>query len=73
MKKLPIVLLLSFTLNSCATVFGGRVDDCQRTKPAPGQPSRKVRPVALIANILFFWPGVIVDLATHQIYKPCGK
>ena len=47
------------------------VSECQRTRPAAGQPSRAVRPVALIANVLLFWPGAIVDFATGAIYAPC--
>lgn len=60
-------------LSSCATVFGGRVTEAQRTKPVDGQPSRAIRPVALIADILLFWPGTIVDFATGAIYKPENK
>jgi UPF0716 family protein affecting phage T7 exclusion len=58
---------------SCATVFGGTVSDCQKTKPAAGEPARSVRAGALIANILLFWPGLIVDFATGAAYKPCDK
>jgi hypothetical protein len=61
----------SILFNSCATVFGGQVSDCQRTKPSVGEPSRKVRAGALIADVLLFWPGAIVDFATGAIYKPC--
>ena len=60
-------------LSGCATVFGGRVSEAQRTKPATGEPSRAIRPVALIADIVLFWPGVIVDFATGAIYKPVPK
>ena len=74
MKKLKpaiAVLLIACTaLSSCATVFGGHVNAYQRTKPAPGQPSRQVRAGALIADILLFTPGLIVDFATCAIYKP---
>ncbi len=77
MKKVLLnvvgVLLIAATLSSCATVFGGKVSACQKTKPAAGQPSRDVRVGALVADILLFWPGVIVDFATGAIYKPCGK
>jgi hypothetical protein len=74
-KPLLALTIVSMMLlsTSCATVFGGRVTDCQRTKPAQGEPARKVRAVALIADIVLFWPGVIVDFATHAIYKPCDK
>ncbi len=72
--KLIAVLLMAVTLlPSCATVFGGQVTTCQRTKPAPGEPARPVRAVALIADVLLFWPGAIVDFATGAIYKPCNK
>jgi hypothetical protein len=72
MKKcLPLVFSV-FLFSSCATVFGGKTGDCQRTKPAAGQPSRKVRPVPLIADIILFLPALIVDFATGAIYKPCN-
>lgn len=61
------------SLSSCATVFGGPVSSYQKTKPAPGQPQRDVRVGALIADIILFWPGTIVDFATGAIYKPQGK
>lgn len=67
------MLLIVATLSSCATVFGGQVSECQRTKPAAGQPARAIRAGALIADVLLFWPGVIVDFATGAIYKPCNK
>ncbi len=63
--------LIAASLSSCATVFGGRVTDCQRTRPAAGQPTRSIRAGALIADIILFWPGTIVDFATGAIYKPC--
>lgn len=77
MKKLILnciaIAIISTSLTSCATVFGGKVSDCQRTKPTAGEPARKVRAGALIANIVLFWPGLIVDFATGAIYKPCDK
>lgn len=71
--KISVIILIAASLSSCATVFGGPVSACQRTKPAAGQPSRQVRAGALIADILLFWPGAIVDFATGAIYKPCLK
>lgn len=62
-------LCLSASLTSCATLFGGRVTEHQRRKPLPGEPQRQVRPVALIADILF-WPALIVDFGTGAIYRP---
>ncbi len=67
------MLIIAATLSSCATVFGGKVSECQRTKPAEGQPARAIRAGALVADILLFWPGAIVDFATGAIYKPCDK
>jgi hypothetical protein len=67
------MVVIAATLSSCATVFGGSVSQCQKTKPAVGEPARSVRAVALIADILLFWPGAIVDFATGAIYKPCNK
>lgn len=77
MKKLSIkflaALILVSSLSSCATVFGGKVTPAQKRTPIPGEPSRAIRPVALIADILLFWPGLILDFATGAIYKPEGN
>ena len=54
-------------------VFGGKVTQAQRTPPKAGEPTRPVRAVALIADIVLFWPGLIVDFATSAIYKPGGN
>ena len=70
-KICTFLITLSVLLPSCATILGGPVSECQRTKPAPGEPAREIRAGALIADILLFWPGVIVDFATGAIYKPC--
>lgn len=74
MKKISLSLLLAIVLSSsmssCATVFGGKVTSAQRTKPVPGQPSRRIRAFAMIADILLFPAGLIVDFATGAIYKP---
>ncbi|OAQ39652.1 hypothetical protein A5893_08695 [Pedobacter psychrophilus] len=71
-KQLSILSLavLLLSMSSCATVFGGKVTDAQRTKPAAGQPSREIRTGALIADILLFLPGLAVDFATGAIYRP---
>ena len=66
-------ICISFLFSSCATVFGGRVSDLQRTKPKEGEPARAIRGGALVADILLFWPGTIVDFATGAIYKPINK
>jgi hypothetical protein len=77
MKKLKqgliamALVVALINLSSCATVFGGQVSECQRTKPAAGQPSRQIRAAALVCDIVLFWPGIIVDFATNAIYRPC--
>jgi len=71
MKNLSVLLIAVVCFSSCATVFGGKVSSCQRTKPATGEPSRQVRVGALIADVILFLPGAIVDFATGAIYKPC--
>jgi hypothetical protein len=58
-------------MSSYATVFGDRVTEYQRTKPAPGQPAREVRAGVLIADVIVFWSGAIVDFVTGAIYRPC--
>jgi len=76
-KKLALLALatttLSGSLSSCATVFGGPVTAYQKTKPAPGAPQRDLRIGALVADVLLFWPGTVVDFATGAIYKPLPR
>ncbi|AKD57912.1 hypothetical protein [Spirosoma radiotolerans] len=73
-KKITVLALAAITvsssLTSCATVFGGRVTDHQKRKPLPGETQREVRVGALIADVLLFWPGAVVDFATGAIYRP---
>lgn len=70
-----MLFLLAATciLQSCATVFGGPITDCQTHCPRHGEPKRKIRPVALIADIItdpfIYLP---IDFATGAIYKPCN-
>ena len=76
MKKIlstAAVIVLCMAVTGCATVFGGQVTAYQKTKPGPGEPQREVRVGALIADILLFWPGTIIDFATGAIYKPEKK
>jgi len=70
LQRVIAVLFLSLMMTSCATVFGGKVTDYQKTKPAAGQQQRQVRVGALIADLLLFWPGAVIDFATGAIYKP---
>lgn len=68
--KTVAVVLIALSVTSCATVFGGKITQYQKNKPAPGQAQRQIRVGALIADIVLFWPGTIVDFATGAIYKP---
>ena len=70
MKNVIAIGLVAIMMSSCATVFGGKVTDYQKTTPKAGEQQRQVRVGALIADILLFWPGTIVDFATGAIYKP---
>lgn len=73
MKKMRNVIaigLIAIMMSSCATVFGGKVTSYQKTKPKVGEEQRQIRVGALVADILLFWPGAIVDFATGAIYKP---
>lgn len=67
-----IALTIASSLSSCATVFGGKITQAQRTPPKAGEPRRAVRAVPLIADIVLFWPGLVVDFITGAIYKPEG-
>lgn len=74
MKKIlaSITLTALILMNSgCATVFGGKITECQRTKPQAGQPQRQVRVAALVIDILCGIIPLAVDFGTHAIYKPC--
>jgi len=64
------VLLIAILFSSCATVLGGKITDHQKRKPLDGEPQRDVRVVALVADIILFWPFAVVDFATGAIYKP---
>jgi hypothetical protein len=74
MKKLfsfICLLALLIEFSSCATLVGGQVTTYQRTKPVPGRPSREVKVVPLVCDIIFLGGvGIIVDFATGAIYKP---
>ena len=72
-KRICIVFIaLTLLLSSCATILGGQITECQRTKPAPGQPSREIRAGFLIVDIIFLAiPFTVVDFITGAIYKPC--
>ena len=69
--QIAALVLITVSFSSCATVFGGQVSECQKTAPTAGKPARALRTGALIADVVLFWPGAVVDFATGAIYKPC--
>ena len=73
MNKKALLFLLSgcLLMQSCATIFGGPISDCQQKKPAQGEPRRKIRPIPLAADIIIYAPATAVDFLTGAIYKPC--
>jgi hypothetical protein len=70
MKSIIIVGVIVITMSSCATTLGGEVTAHQKIIPKAGEEQREVRVVALIADVIIFWPLAIVDFATGAIYKP---
>ena len=72
MKKLFLLAACCIMLSSCATVFGGKISECQKTKPAPGKPKRELRVPVLLIDIFTGGLWTIVDFADGAIYKPCA-
>ena len=70
-KILALGLLFAVILSSCATILGGRVTECQKTKPLPGKPQREIRVGALLADCVLGFVWLAVDFGTGAIYKPC--
>jgi hypothetical protein len=75
MKKTLFALVLAcFILESCATIFCGKISTCQKTKPTAGEPHRQLRVVPFILDsFTTFFVGLIVDFETGAIYKPCDS
>lgn len=73
LTKCLIAIIVASSLSSCATVFGGKITQAQRTPPKAGEPKRAIRAVPLIADIVLFLPGLAVDFITGAIYKPEGN
>lgn len=71
MKKLICFSLLAVIgLNSCGTICGGKITDCQKHKPVAG--SREIRPAALAFDILTGGVlALVVDFADGAMYRPC--
>jgi hypothetical protein len=71
--KCMLAIIIATSFSSCATIFGGKITQAQRTAPKAGEPKRAVRAVPLIADIVLFLPGLAVDFITGAIYKPEGN
>jgi hypothetical protein len=71
-KVMSVIIAAIITLSSCATIMGGKVTECQKTKPVQGKPQREIRVGALIADICLGVVWVAVDFGTGAIYKPCN-
>lgn len=72
MKKTILILCAAVMLTSCATVAGGKITACQKTKPAGTH--RQLRTVPLLCDIFLLSPlALIIDFADGAIYKPCDK
>lgn len=71
---LLLSLLLVFMCGSgCGTIFGGKISQCQQTKPVPPQPKREIRVAALIGDLVVGALPLAIDFATGGIYKPCEQ
>jgi hypothetical protein len=72
MKKIFLAAALILIMCSgCGTILGGKITACQKTKPAPGQPKRQIRPAALIGDIAAGGWCTVIDFIDGGIYKPC--
>ena len=74
-KNLLIVLLASITMfsTSCATILGGPITPYQQTKPAAGEPIRRIRTIAFLGDLVFGLIPLLVDFSTGAIYHPKAK
>lgn len=70
-KFLLVVVVASMMLSSCATILGGRIDNCQSTPPRNSGKPRQIRVGWLILDVICGLIPVGVDFLTTAIYKPC--
>ena len=76
MKKIVVLSLAAcilFGCSSCGTILGGKITDCQKTKPETGK--RAVRGAALFFDIVGPLPiiAAVIDFADGGMYKPCDS
>jgi len=71
--KVIAVGLIAIMFSICATVFGGKVTQYQKTKPGPGETQREVRVGALIADIVVFGLEQLWILRQERFINPKNK
>lgn len=69
-KFFILILVTQLMMTGCASVLGGQKTDHQRHRPECGEPRRQLRVGMIIADLVLFPPGLIIDFATRKIYKP---
>ncbi len=67
LNKLTVLLLAVTMFSGCATLLGGKITTCQKTKPTDGT-HRKIRWFFFIFDTPVGW---IIDFHDGAIYKPC--
>lgn len=55
------VMVLFSSVVGCGTIINGSIPEGKRGS---------MNVVAFILNLLFFWPGIFIDLATGAFYYP---
>jgi hypothetical protein len=75
MEKLLVMATTICLFSSCATLCGGKISDCQKTKPQPGQPKRVLRWYTVVPVPPFQWGpvGMLIDVLDGAAYRPCKK
>jgi hypothetical protein len=70
-----IILLAAMLLQitGCATFLGGVKDDCQRNKAYTPNNHRQIRWGFVVADIIFWLPGLGFDFLDGKIYRHCAN
>jgi hypothetical protein len=81
--KTNILILLTLVVltTSCATITGGHITHCQKTKPAKGEPKRKLKTGKFVWDIVLgvctYGIGIPIflgiDFGTGAIWQPCEE
>lgn len=79
MKKIQCLLfgfylLISITIFSgCATIFAGGSACHSKPNKKNGEPTRQIRLVPVVLDLMCGGIWLAADFATGAIYKPCAK